>query len=101
LLPFRFQFSQGFRRGSPPKLLSAFIVSYMLSTCSAHHSVLHFVILSILAVNIMNLLEGVKGGLLGRKVDNFTAICEPIFYVENVGVSTSHKHMGFQCLLQG
>jgi hypothetical protein len=39
-------------------------------------------------------------GLPARKADNLTAICEPIF-LENVGVSTSHNHLGLHGLLRG
>jgi hypothetical protein len=35
-----------------------------------------------------------------RKVDYLTAICEPIFYREYVGTSTSHNPIGLHGLLQ-
>jgi hypothetical protein len=44
-------------------------------------------------------LPGGKG-MLVRKADNLTAICEPIV-LETVGASTSHNTMGLHGLVQG
>jgi hypothetical protein len=49
-------------------------------------------------MSIRNLPGG--KGRPARKVDNLTAICEPMSR-ENVGTSTSHNPMGLHGLLQG